>query len=151
MFDWFPENFLKGNADKCHLIPSSNVPVDIQISNIKVTSEARVIQIDNIDNRLNFDYNFSQLCKKASQKLHALAGIFKYNETLKPRFLVNSFITSEFSYCPLICMFNIRRMEDKINKTYERAFSLFYPSDSELTFKELSDKNKAVGIHEKSL
>ena len=32
MFDWFSENFLKANADKCHSIASSKVPVDIQIS-----------------------------------------------------------------------------------------------------------------------
>ena len=29
MFDWFSKNFLKANADKCHLIPSSKIPVDI--------------------------------------------------------------------------------------------------------------------------
>ena len=42
MFDWFSEKFLKANADKCHLIASSKVPVDIQIPDIKVTSESRV-------------------------------------------------------------------------------------------------------------
>ena len=42
MFDWFSKTFLKANADKSHLIASSNVPVGIQISNIKVTSESRV-------------------------------------------------------------------------------------------------------------
>ena len=42
MFDWFSENFLKANADKCHLIASSKVPVHIQISDIKVTSESRL-------------------------------------------------------------------------------------------------------------
>ena len=79
MFDWFSENFLKANADKCHLMTSSKVPVDIQISDIKVISESRVKLLGiHIDNRLNFDYHVSQLCKKASKKLHALARIFKY-------------------------------------------------------------------------
>ena len=55
MFDWFSENFSKVNADKCHLIASSKVPVDIQISDIKVTSESRVKLLDiHTDNRLNF-------------------------------------------------------------------------------------------------
>ena len=77
------ENFLKTNADKCDLIASSKVLVDIQISNIKVTSEFRVKLLGiYIDDRLNFDYHVSQLCKKASKKLHALAKIFKYIETL---------------------------------------------------------------------
>ena len=42
MFGWFSENFLKANADKCHLITSCKVSVDIQISDIKVTTESRL-------------------------------------------------------------------------------------------------------------
>ena len=84
MFDWFSENFLKADADKCHLIASSKVPVHIQISDIKVTSESRVKLLGtHIDNRLNFDYHVSHLCMKASKKLHALARIIKYVETSK--------------------------------------------------------------------
>ena len=103
MFDWFSENILKASAYKYHLITSSKVPVDIQISDIKVTRESRV-KILGIykDNRLNFDYHVRQLCKEANKKLHAMARIFKYVETSKRRVLVNSFITSQFSYCPLI-------------------------------------------------
>ena len=82
MFDWFSENFLKTNADKYHLIVSSNVPVDTQMCNIKVTNESRVILLDiDIDNRLDFDYHVSRLCKNACEKLRALARIFKYVET----------------------------------------------------------------------
>ena len=136
IFDWFSENILKANADKCHLIASSKVPVDIQISDIKVTSESRVKLLGiHIDNRLNFDYHVSQLCKKASKKLHALARIFKYVETSKRRILVNAFIISQFSYCPLIWMFHSRKMEHSINRIHERALRLIYPSDSKLTFK----------------
>ena len=94
MFDWFSENFLKSNADKCHVIASSKVLVDVQVSDIKVTSESRVKRLGiHIDNRLNFDYHVSQLCRKASKKLYALARIFKYVETSKRRVLVNSFVT----------------------------------------------------------
>ena len=122
MFDWFSENFLKANADKCHLIPSSKVPVDTQISDIKVASESKVKLLGiHIDNRLNFDYHVSQRCKKASKKLHALARSFKYVETSKRRVLVNSFITSQFSYYLLIWMFHSRIMEHRINKIHARA------------------------------
>ena len=104
-----------------------------------------------VDNRLDFDYHVSQLCKKSSKKLHELTRIFKYVETSKRRVLVNSFITSQFSYCHLIWMFHSRRMEYRINKIYERVLRLIYPSDSKLTFKELLDKNKTVSIHQKNL
>ena len=79
MFDWFSVNLLKASADKCYLIASSKVPFDIQISGIKVTSESRVKLLGiYIDKRLNFNYHFSQLFKKASEKLHALARNFTY-------------------------------------------------------------------------
>ena len=69
MFDWNSEKFLKANADECYLIASSKVPVSIQISDITVTSESRVKLLGiHIENRLNFDYHISQLCKKASKK-----------------------------------------------------------------------------------
>ena len=57
-FDWFSGNFLKANADKCHLIAISKIPVDIKISIVKVTSEFRVKLLGvHIDNRLNFDHH----------------------------------------------------------------------------------------------
>ena len=55
MLDWFSDNILKSNVDKCHLIASSKVQVDIQISDTKVTSESRVKLLGiHIDNRFNF-------------------------------------------------------------------------------------------------
>ena len=62
MIYYFSENFLKANADKCYLIASSKVQVDIQISDIKVTSKTRVKPLGiRIDHRLNFDYHVNQL------------------------------------------------------------------------------------------
>ena len=59
----FSENSLKANAGKCHLIVSSKIPGDIHISNIKVTSESKVKLLGlYVDNRLNFNYQVSQLC-----------------------------------------------------------------------------------------
>ena len=109
IFDWFSENFLKVKADKCHPIASSKVPIDIEISDIKVISESRVTILGiHADNRLNFDYHASQLCKKASKKLHVLDRILKYVEISKRRVLLNSCITSQLSYYPLIGMFHSR-------------------------------------------
>ena len=31
IYDWFMKNFLKGNADKCHLITTSKSPVEIEV------------------------------------------------------------------------------------------------------------------------
>ena len=66
--DWFKNNFLKGNADKCHLIISSKTPVGIEVANMTIMTEQKVKILGiHIDNRLNFDYHLSQLCKKAGK------------------------------------------------------------------------------------
>ena len=68
IFDWFKKKFLKGNADKCHLITSSKTPVGIEVANMTIMSEEKVKLLGiHIDNRLNFDYHISQLCKKAGK------------------------------------------------------------------------------------
>ena len=88
MFDWFSENFLKSDADKCHLI--KRLLVDIQISDIKTTSESRVKLLGiYIGNRLNFDYHVSHLVRKPPKTTY-LARIFKHVEISKRSVLVNS-------------------------------------------------------------
>ena len=73
----------------------------IQISHIKVTSESRVRFLGiYVDNRLNFDYHASQLCKKASKKLHALPKIFEYVKTSRRSVFVSSLIISVFYLFP---------------------------------------------------
>ena len=71
-----------------------------------------------IDNRLSFDDHVSQPGKKARKKMHACDRIFRYVETSKRRVFVNSFITSQFSYCPLIWVFHSQRIEHKINRIH---------------------------------
>ena len=73
IFNWFKKNFLKTNAEICHLITSSKTPVGIEVSNITIMSEEKVKLLGiYIGNRLNFNDHISQLCKKAGKNSHAL-------------------------------------------------------------------------------
>ena len=73
LFDWNTKNFLKGNADKCNLIASSNTSMEIEVSNITVISKEKVKFFEiYIDNRLNF----ISLVKKAEKILHAPIQVF---------------------------------------------------------------------------
>ena len=67
------------------------------------------------------------------------------------KLITNTFMKSQFSYCPLIRMFHSRAMEHRINRIHERALSLIYPNQHQLTFKELLEKNKTVSIHQRNL
>ena len=68
---------------------------------IKNVSEEKILGIT-IDNKLTFKNHLKNICKKANQKLNALARITKFTLPFQRKTLLNSFIESKFSYCPLI-------------------------------------------------
>ena len=69
IFEWFHNNRLKSNAEKCNLRISSILPVEFQIGKTIISSVNRVKLLGvHIHGRLNFDYHLSQICKKASKK-----------------------------------------------------------------------------------
>ena len=99
------------------------------------------------DSNLSFENHVTHLCKKTSQKLHALARISHYMDLNKRRSLMKAFITSQFSYCPLIWMFHSRNLNNKINRIHERALRLVYQNN--LSFSELLDLDNSVTVHKK--
>ena len=60
---------------------------------------------------------------------------------------MEAFITSQFSYCPLIWMFHGRNLNNKINRTHERPLRLVYQNN--LSFSELLDLDNSVTVHQK--
>ena len=76
LFSWFSANHLVANARKSHRLTSSNLPVDIRITNTKISNVERVKLLGvNFEGRLNFDYHVNTLLKKANKKYHALARV----------------------------------------------------------------------------
>ena len=63
---------------------------------------------------------------------------------------METFIQSQFNYCPLVWMFHNRTLNHKINKLHERALRIVYRNDN-LTFQELLDKDNSVTIHYQNL
>ena len=66
----------------------------------------------------------------------------------KQRMLINAFITSQFSYCPLVWMSHSRTMNNRINKIYEKALRLVYKDETNLSLNDLLNKDKSVSIHQ---
>ena len=65
-----------------------------------------------LDNKLNFNEHVSNICKKASQKIHALARISNYMCQNKLRILMKA----SFGYCPLTWMFHSRKLNNRISR-----------------------------------
>ena len=67
------------------------------------------------------------------------------------RVLMNAFMTSQFSYCPLVWMFHSRTLNNRINKIHERALRLVYKNETFLSFDDLLKRDRSVSIHQKNL
>ena len=151
LFEWLKKNYMKVNTDKSHLLMSGNSNVISVIDSNLIESENEQVPLGIlIDSKLTFKSHVNNICKKASQKLNALARISSYLDIQKRRTLMKSFITSQFGYCPLIWMFHSRHLNNKINKIHERALRITY-SDQSSTYKELLSKDNSVSIHHRNL
>ena len=154
IIQWFADNFMKLNTDKCHLLilgrnSNQQITVNVGDSVIENTEEETLLGVV-IDKRLNFETHISKLCKKAGNKLFALARISGYMDSIKLRILMRAFVISQFQYCPLFWMFHSRHLNNKINRIHERALRITY-KDYESSFNTLLEKDNSVSIHTKNL
>ena len=131
---------MKLNPDKCYLLifGVKNNDVSVQIGATTVTESVEEKLLD-VDKNLDFKNHVTTLCRKAGQKLHALARISNYVDVEKLGVLMNAFIISQFSYCPLVWMFHDRSVDKKIYKIHEIALRIAY-KDSCSNFEEVLTK-----------
>ena len=142
---------MKANNDKSHLLIACKEPYSAIIEGSCIKSSQKELLLGvTIDNELKFDDHINYLCKKAGQKLNALARIAPFMDTNKKRTIMKAFLESQFSYCPLIWMLHSRGLNNKINCIRERALRITY-NDKSSTFQELLDKDKSVSIHHRNI
>ena len=112
LFRWFKEKHMKANPDKYNLLVTTNALTFVNINSFQITNstEEKLLGIK-FDSKLSFQNHASSLCKKASQKLHALTRIANY---------VN------LSYYPLVWMFHSRKRNPRINSIHEGAIRVKY-------------------------
>ena len=153
LVEWFVDNFMTLNADKCHLLVSGfkYEAMFAKVGHALLWEEntAKLLGIL-IDRDLSFNDHVKMICKKASQKLAAISRLANILSKDKRKLLLRTFFESQFNYCPLIWMFCGRTANNKINRLHERALRIAY-EDFESTFKELLTKDGSVTIHQRNL
>ena len=142
---------MKPNGDKYNFLVTTEKSVSINIdgNNVENKKEQQLPCIK-FDSSLSFKDHITSLCKKASQRLHALARTVNYMDLPKRKILMKVFITFQFSYCSLIWMFHSRTLNNCIDNIHERALKLTY-KDNQSSFKELLEKDHSVTFHHKNL
>ena len=126
--EFFRDNSMKVNAEKCHLMFFSNTKstnIEIKSNNevIHESPEERLLGII-FDKTLSFKAHVTSLYKKANQKLHALPRIAHYMDSEKLKHVMKASILSQFNYCPLVWMLSERGLNNKINHLHEKLYVL---------------------------
>ena len=138
LHQWFHENHLTLNPRKCHymVIGSRDLSLKIMVDNNKITSsnDEKLLGIF-LDSKLIFESHIESFCKKADQKLNALASLKNYLTSDQRQLLLHSVIKPQFTYCLLIWMFTSRYLNNALNNIHERALRLIY-NDHKKSFKK---------------
>ena len=120
--DWFKINEMIVNPDKFQAIVVKKYcrmkdSYALNINNQSINSEScvKLLGIE-IDNTLSFSKHISTLCKKASNQLNAIGRMQKYMGFKEKVVLLNSFVVSNFNYCPLVCDFCFSKSWKNIEK-----------------------------------
>ena len=151
---WFSENYMKLNEEKCHFMIFGNKNKDSVVaigkSTIKESEYEKLLGVT-FDKKLSFTKHVQDLCKKAHQKLHALARLSNYIDPIKLKLLMDAFITLQFNYCPLVWMFHDRRANAKINKVTERALRIACNDSGNNSMNNYCNYNKSLTVHQRNL
>ena len=100
-------------------------------SNFIETSESVKLLGIEIDNQLNFQSHVSTICRRAAGQLHALPRLKSFLNQDQRNINANSFIYSNFNYCPHFCFQRLIYKIEKIQKRAERFVLNDYTSNYE--------------------
>ena len=105
---WFRNNKMMVNPNKFQAIllnksKSTHVKATMSIRDKKIESLSAVKLLGiEIDNKLKFNNHINTICRSAANQLNALISLRRSLGTEERRALIQSFVLSNFSYCPLM-------------------------------------------------
>ena len=83
-------------------------------------------EIDLLEATINTNSHITKICRKASRQLNALKRLCFYIPLDTRKILANSFIISNFNYCPLVWYFSTAKQLQKIEKIQERVLRFLH-------------------------
>ena len=143
---WFSDNEMQANPSKFQALllgkdsEKSNISFNIEGATITPSTSVNLLGIE-IDNKLNFSKHISNICSRAGKQLSALARLSKKLNLDTKLLIFNSFILSNFNYCPLVWHHCSIVNSRKIEKIQERGLRFVY-DDCQSSYAELLSKAK---------
>ena len=151
LIKWFENNFMKANPEKFQAICLGKRAYegidsfDLEGTQIKCEENVTLLGI-NIDHMLKMDKHVSEICQKASKQLAVLKRLGRFLTKQGKMTIYNSFIVSNFNYCPLAWHFCNAASTSKIERIQERALR-FISNDFTSPLKTLLVNSNTVPLH----
>ena len=152
--EWFESNMMVANPSKFQLMfmglnQDNKLCLEINEKIIPSTNQVKLLGIT-IDAKLKFDTHVESLCVKANRSVSAFSRVARYLQQPQKRLLYNSFVMSNFKYCPLIWMFCGKGANNKINKIHKRALSVLFDNHN-APFADLLVRSNEKTVHVQNL
>ena len=96
---------------------------------------------------MNFNHHINKLSKSAGNQLNALTRLKSFLGLKERVVLVNSFIYSNFDYCPLVWMFSHKKSLNKTEILHKRALRFLLNDYDENSYEELLEKSGKCNIN----
>ena len=96
LVNWFSNNEIKLNTDKCHLLLNIQGSNALKIGDLHINNSlVRKLLGITFDCKLKFNKHTEDICQKASQKISVLARLAPYMRLTKKRIVMNMFFKSQ--------------------------------------------------------
>ena len=135
--DWFRCNSMVANPEKFQAIVidpktrnTSDTPYTFVFRDITISTKSEVTILGvHVDNKLNFNSHIKMICTKAARQLNVLKRFNRLLDFNSRLAVFNSFILSNFNYCPLVWHFCGEANTRKLEKLHHRALCFVYKSN----------------------
>lgn len=123
-----------------NLSPLDTLQIEINKQIIKPVKDVKLLGIT-IDSGLNFDEHISKICRSASNKLNALVRLGWHLSEHQKKVLIESYVFSQFNYCPLVWHFSSINSLRKVESVQKRALQFLF-QDYTSSYQDLLRKAK---------
>ena len=154
--NWFKSNQMIVNPDKFQAIiinPKRNKDErhTLKLGEHIIHSQSSVSLIGiEIDDHLSFSNHITTLLRNAAGQLNYLYSKKSFLNFDAKRVLIESFIISNFNYCPLVWLFCNAKLKHKQENIQKRALRFLF-NDHESTYGQLLDKSKKPTLEVRKL
>lgn len=153
--EWFQDNNMKANADKFQLMilnrHESNADHCVTIGNsiIHATPSITILGIE-FDNKLKFEKYVTEVCNQTGKQINALKRIRNYLDKPCKTVIYNSYISSNFNYCPVVWMFANKTNMEKLEKINKRALR-FVVNNDEANYEDICKNEEILNINRRCI